>query len=293
MIKHHIRMKRSPDLRFSRQFAALVVVLFLCLVGLTFYLLTVREQEIERQAAELLKKTREFEQLQAQKDREIEKLQEDIRILREKQKILDIIEEFNPELSETEKTSFGQVIWEESRRYSMDPILLMALIYTESGLRTNARSPKGARGLMQILPSVGKSMTSEVARIHGEPVDATASLYDPEFNIRLGTYYLFKLILRFQDVKTAIHAYNQGPTNVQSRLKRGRSVPAGYYRRIVAHYLKLKEFIEDASEDPNVSVALVGNSTGEIRLPGTDNPDSSGGSSLENEKSNHIDSNLY
>lgn len=232
MMKYHLRFKRKPDLRFSRSFVAVCFILFIAHEVIAFYLLTLKDKEIRRLEHEL-------QQLSSQHDQVTRENQQ----LRERQRIWDIIEEFNPELSEQEKTSLGTVIWEESQRYGFDPVMLMALILTESSFRPKASSPLGAQGLMQILPQLGKELSPEVQRAHGIDLTGPQDLLDPEINIKVGTYHLFKLVLHFRDLKTAIKAYNEGATDIQRRMQEGSPLPRLYYARVLKNYRQLRQFL--------------------------------------------------
>ena len=79
----------------------------------------------------------------------------------------------------------------ESKKYGYDPLLLTAVIITESSFNNYARSSKDALGLMQIRPATGKYLANEV----NVQWNGSSSLYDPETNIILGAYYLNKLFI--------------------------------------------------------------------------------------------------
>ncbi|WP_246099586.1 lytic transglycosylase domain-containing protein [Methylibium rhizosphaerae] len=88
-----------------------------------------------------------------------------------------------------------------SRRHGLDPRLVGALVHVESAYQTRARSPKGALGLMQIMPATG-------AR-YG--VGAARDLLDPATNIDVGTRYLRDLHEMFDGrVELVLAAYNAG-----------------------------------------------------------------------------------
>lgn len=98
---------------------------------------------------------------------------------------------------------FASEITESAQQFGLDPALVRAVIHAESGFNPRARSPKGAIGLMQLMPAT--------ARLMGVS-DATA----PSRNIRGGTRYLASLLQRFQnDVGLAAAAYNAGPEAVK------------------------------------------------------------------------------
>ena len=136
------------------------------------------------------------------------------------------------------KTSYinnlSGLIVHESKKYGYDPLLLTAVIITESSFNNWARSNRGALGLMQIRPATGKELATEVSvQWQGPP-----SLYDPETNITLGAYYLNKLILRFGDLGLALEAYNHGPSRLKGYLEKGH-LPKQYSQKVFKNYSSL------------------------------------------------------
>lgn len=247
-----VRSSGRQILRLSRSFITVFLTVFILHEIVLFSLLAFKDREVRG----LEKEMRRIERDAGVKERrwqkkiedigiELSRIQEENRVLRERQRILDTIEEFNPELSRQEKTSLGQVIYEESERYGYDPLILMAMIMTESSFRPDVRSHKGARGLMQIMPSVGRELSPEVEKAHGIEISSAKDLFDPQVNVKVGSYYLFKLILRFKDLKTAIRAYNEGPTDISRRIRRGTPLPQVYYGKIMRNYNLLREFTEE------------------------------------------------
>lgn len=157
--------------------------------------------------------------------------------LEEKLKILEIIEEFQIGFEDHEVGVLTQVIYDESKKYGYDPLLIVALIITESSLRKGQVSHMGAMGLMQVKPSVGYALTQR----RGLDWKGELSLFEPAYNIQLGTLYLFELILKFKDVKKAIIAYNLGENALKLRLKQGQKPPTYYLRKVLKNYERLKE----------------------------------------------------
>ena len=104
------------------------------------------------------------------------------------------------------------IIQQASIKYDVCPVLISAVIRTESKFDNRAVSKKGATGLMQIMPSTA----SYIAQKKGME---TYDLFNPHDNIMMGTYYLQYLLKRFNDPRTAVIAYNAGPTNVSRWLK--------------------------------------------------------------------------
>lgn len=93
--------------------------------------------------------------------------------------------------------------------------LVYAVIKTESGFDSSAVSGKGAIGLMQMMPATFEWLTDDILREYL----GIGMLYDPETNIKYGTYYLSRLYNRFGDWDTALAAYNGGEGNVSEWLK--------------------------------------------------------------------------
>ena len=110
---------------------------------------------------------------------------------------------------------YRELICRYAAQQSLDPLLVAALIKTESNYRTDAISTRGAVGLMQLMPETARW----VAAKRGEPFNA-ALLFDPEANIRFGTWYLTHLRQEFGgDTLLALAAYNGGRTNVKKWLE--------------------------------------------------------------------------
>lgn len=112
-----------------------------------------------------------------------------------------------------------------AHRYEVDPLLVKAIIKTESDFNPYAVSRVGAQGLMQLMPDTAKDM--EV----NDP-------FDPKQNINGGTKYFRKLLGLFKgDVKLALAAYNAGPT----RIRQTGEIPNitetfQYVKKVLSHY---------------------------------------------------------
>ncbi len=148
-----------------------------------------------------------------------------------------IIEEYSRGLKEEERRILVKAIMEESRRYRLDPLFVLAVIETESTYYHRARSRKGARGLMQIRYFVGKDLAREI----GIRWRGSKTLYDPVVNVKLGVYYLARLIERFGAIDIALAAYNYGPTYISRLMARGQRLPLYYSNRVLANYRALLE----------------------------------------------------
>lgn len=110
---------------------------------------------------------------------------------------------------------YKSVILEYSKEYNLDPYLVASIINVESKFDKDAISQKDARGLMQISPSTGK-WASEVLELKNYKEDI---LFDPETNIRIGTWFLSTLFKEFDgNLDLVLAAYNAGSGNVNKWL---------------------------------------------------------------------------
>lgn len=138
---------------------------------------------------------------------------------------------------------YAELIHRYAEQHRLDPYLVAALIRTESRFRADATSPKGARGLMQIMPATGEWIAGATAYV-GFTAD---DLYKPEVNIAFGTWYLQDLLRQFgHNLPVALAAYNAGRTAVQSWIDEGcwdgsvdgvASVPYGETRDYISKVL--------------------------------------------------------
>lgn len=99
---------------------------------------------------------------------------------------------------------FGELIHEAAKRHDLDPELVAAVASAESAFRQGAVSPKGARGLMQLMPATALRFGVSAERVH-----------DPAANVDAGTRYLAWLLERFEgNLAYALAAYNAGEGTV-------------------------------------------------------------------------------
>lgn len=106
---------------------------------------------------------------------------------------------------------YQDLVQENSQRVGVHPAVIYAVIRQESAFRQQAKSPVGARGLMQIMPSTGKA----VAKKHALPYANAAALYQPDYNIRIGSHYLHDRLNEYQRLSYAAASYNAGPSRVE------------------------------------------------------------------------------
>jgi soluble lytic murein transglycosylase-like protein/predicted negative regulator of RcsB-dependent stress response len=107
-------------------------------------------------------------------------------------------------------THYADLVLSAGRDQDVDPALIFSVIREESRFRADARSPAGARGLMQLIPETA----DKVAASMGLKIPSYDDLYDPGLSIRLGARYLSGLIDRSQGAYVeTVAAYNAGENN--------------------------------------------------------------------------------
>ncbi len=126
---------------------------------------------------------------------------------------------------------YAPLIEEAARASSIEPALVRAVLVAESAGDPKALSPRGARGLMQLMP--------ETAKHYG-----VRNVFDPQQNIRAGSQYLRDLSDRYRnDLQLVLAAYNAGPTAVDQH---GGKIPPlketlDYVPRVLGIYHHLRD----------------------------------------------------
>ncbi len=126
------------------------------------------------------------------------------------------------------KNAFDNIIKQAAAQHGVSEGLIKAVMHTESGFNTNARSPVGAQGLMQLMPATARRFN-------------VSNAYDPHQNIMAGARYLSWLLKRFNgNTSLALAGYNAGEGNVA---KYGGIPPfretQDYVRRVTSRYSNL------------------------------------------------------
>jgi soluble lytic murein transglycosylase len=149
---------------------------------------------------------------------------------------------------------YRELIEAYSAEFSLEPAHVAAVILCESGFREKAVSADGARGLMQIIPPTGEWIAGKF----GDGADFDPDdLFAPEYNIKLGCWYLSWLMDRYGgDMRSATAAYHAGQGKVDQWLTdsslsddgatlktipRTNSETAKYTKRVLTAYEKYKE----------------------------------------------------
>jgi len=109
----------------------------------------------------------------------------------------EIIEEIRPAAAST-PIDLERLAAEAARRHGLDPALVRAVVAVESGFQPQAVSPRGAQGLMQLMPATAREL-------------GVADPFDPAANLDGGSRYLRSLVARYDgDLGKALAAYNAG-----------------------------------------------------------------------------------
>jgi len=122
-----------------------------------------------------------------------------------------------------------QLVNQASERHRIDADLINSVIHAESDFNPRARSPKGAQGLMQLMPQTALRLGAK-------------DVYDPGTNVDAGTRYLRELLLSYHgNMAKALAAYNAGP----QRVAQYRGVPPyrethAYVARVIRDFNKKK-----------------------------------------------------
>jgi soluble lytic murein transglycosylase len=137
---------------------------------------------------------------------------------------------------------YKAIVRGHARNYHLNPALLAAVIEVESKFQADAKSSSGAIGLMQLLPS-----TAHGIAVHtGGSGFRTDDLYNPEINVRYGSWYLRHLLDKYHDdERTALAAYNAGQDNVDRWLARGSGIGYPETRAYVDRVERLKGIYRD------------------------------------------------
>jgi soluble lytic murein transglycosylase-like protein len=156
--------------------------------------------------------------------------------------IYTVVKSNRPDITEAEAWELSEVIWEQSSGYGIDPMLVLAVIDVESKFQYGAVSPAGARGIMQILPYVGKSLVQKIGLNELSHANSFRPeiLDDPVLNIKLGVCYLHDLKKNFRNLTHALTAYNMGPTETKIRLENDMELSEDYATAVLAAYRQYK-----------------------------------------------------
>ncbi|OGD16336.1 hypothetical protein A2V47_02040 [Candidatus Atribacteria bacterium RBG_19FT_COMBO_35_14] len=154
-------------------------------------------------------------------------------------RIVNDISKNNSTLDSKSIYEISKTIYEESIKYNFNPLLITAIIKTESNYQPTAVSNSYAYGLCQVRRFIAQELAENIG-IEWDGSEKT--LFDPIKNIQIGVYYLSMLNRDFNDLNTAVIAYNLGPYAVQERLTNNQELPDSYANKVLDYYANLRGF---------------------------------------------------
>lgn len=154
-------------------------------------------------------------------------------------KIVEYIQQEGVSLSKEDLRQIAKIIYKESKFYQIDYRLMLAIIKVESNFRHKVVSPKGARGLLQVKPSLAKF----IAKDAGVSWNGEKTLDEPEKNIKIGLYFFSKLLEDFDNLNLALHAYNIGPTKLREIIADKNKPNKHFSTLVLKEYNKIKTIL--------------------------------------------------
>jgi soluble lytic murein transglycosylase len=140
-----------------------------------------------------------------------------------------------PKQYKSQAESLTATLLSTSAIHGLDPLLVLAVMRQESTFRPDAMGRNGEIGLMQLKPETARWIANRVGIYWNE----SDSLFDPHFNIRIGTAYLSFLRERFNgEGRHYLAAYNLGPAAARNKLKND-ELPSTYSRSLSQHYASM------------------------------------------------------
>ena len=113
---------------------------------------------------------------------------------------------------------YAELVNQYAKENDLDPLLIYAIMKAESNFKQDVVSNSGAVGLMQLMESTAQEMADDLAI----EIPTKESLFDPELNIQIGTYYFAYLLGVYEgNIYLALTAYNAGIGNVNTWIEEG------------------------------------------------------------------------
>jgi peptidoglycan lytic transglycosylase len=140
---------------------------------------------------------------------------------------------------------YEQILRTHGGNHDLDPALVAAVVYVESRFDPNAESEAGAIGLMQLLPDTANGIAVHT----GGNRFRVSDLYDPEINVRYGSFYLRRLLTKYGDTRLALAAYNAGQSNVDGWIAEGAGIEFPETREYVDAVLEARDVYAHAYSD--------------------------------------------
>jgi len=147
--------------------------------------------------------------------------------------------------SDEKLRTIAHTVYEEAWQYDLDYRLVLAVMKVESNFRPDAVSTKGARGLLQIKPSLARHVSREI----GVTIKGDSCLHEPEKNIKIGVNHLAWLVEKFEDLDTALHAYNVGPARSRATTSPGKTPATRFTKKVLREYEQIISVLPDAEAE--------------------------------------------
>lgn len=158
------------------------------------------------------------------------------------EQVVEYLKGKNVKIPENKLRGMAATVYEESEAYDLDYRLVLAIIKVESNFKNDAVSHRGARGLLQIKPSLAKY----IAKDAGGRYDGVHSLHDADNNIKLGVYHLSNLLDDFKTVSAALHAYNVGANRAKKKLFGNDGPKTRFTSHVLKEYKKNIEVLPES-----------------------------------------------
>jgi soluble lytic murein transglycosylase len=162
-----------------------------------------------------------------------------------KGKIVEYLKSKKVRVDDEKLRAIANHVYEESREYEVDYRLILAVMKVESNFRSDAVSRRGARGLLQITPSLARHVSKDI----GVPVKESKALHEPEKNIKIGVNHISGLLDKFENLKTALHAYNVGSYKIRNKVSKDYAPDTPFTRKVIHEYTQMQLVLPDAEEE--------------------------------------------
>ena len=146
--------------------------------------------------------------------------------------IVNFLKDKQVRLSNDRLSRMANTLYDECRLYDLDYRFVLAIIKVESNFRHNVTSRDGAKGLMQIKPSLAKM----IAKSKGLEFKGSKELLEPDNNIRIGTHHISKLVEDFESLHEVLFAYNAGAKKAKGKLFKDNEPNGPFTKKVLKEY---------------------------------------------------------
>jgi len=162
-----------------------------------------------------------------------------------KGKIVEYLKSKKVRADDDKLKAIANYVYEESREYEVDYRLILAVMKVESNFQSEAVSKRGARGLLQITPALARHVSKDI----GIPVKESKALHEPERNIKIGVNHISGLLDKFENLKTALHAYNVGSYRIRNKASKDYAPDTPFTRKVIREYNQMQLVLPDPEEE--------------------------------------------